>query len=103
MRQKLAMLLLILCCLVFQGADLGAAWFRRKLVRRTQAIFDSVAGGDQGPWKKYLPTTACTSMNGQQHEQGGSGGQHHTIAARVLGQNRAVESSEPYRRPCGHS
>ncbi|MFZ0478017.1 MAG: DUF4440 domain-containing protein [Terriglobales bacterium] len=27
---------------------------QEELVRRTQAIFDSVAGGDQGPWKKYF-------------------------------------------------
>src|SRR5260370_34794596 len=27
---------------------------QEELVRRTQELFDAVAGGNQGPWKKYL-------------------------------------------------
>jgi hypothetical protein len=54
MRQKLAMLLLILCLLGISGCRSGSSVVQEELVRRTQAIFDSVAGGDQGPWKKYF-------------------------------------------------
>jgi len=36
----------------------GAAITREELVRRTQELFDSVAGGDQAPWKKYFADDA---------------------------------------------
>ncbi len=39
----------------FSGcAPRGSAISQEELVRRTQELVDSVAGGDQGPWKKYF-------------------------------------------------
>jgi len=35
---------------------------QEELVRRTQELNDSVAGGDQGLGRSTLPTTACTLM-----------------------------------------
>src|ERR1039458_4095941 len=32
----------------------GGTISQEELVRRTQELVDSVAGGDQGPWKKYF-------------------------------------------------
>ena len=36
----------------------GASISQDELVRRTQELVDSVAGGDKGPWKKYLADDA---------------------------------------------
>ncbi len=54
MRRKLAMSLLSLCLLGVSGCRSRSSVVQEELLRRTQAMFDSVAGGDQGPWKKYV-------------------------------------------------
>src|SRR5208337_680457 len=54
MRQMIAMLLLILGLLVCSGCRTTSGVIQQELIRRTQQMFDSVAGGDQAPWKKYF-------------------------------------------------
>jgi len=50
-------ILLIICCLLcnigcYRAGRGGVS--QDELVRRTQELFDSVATGDRGPWKKYF-------------------------------------------------
>jgi Domain of unknown function (DUF4440)/Domain of unknown function (DUF3471) len=55
MRTIIAMLLM--CIGLFLSAGCGRSHrtiSQQELVRRTQELVDSVAGGDQGPWKKYF-------------------------------------------------
>ena len=50
-------ILLMSCCLLFSlGCSRGdrAGISQDELVRRTQELFDSVAGGDRRPWRKYF-------------------------------------------------
>src|SRR5579863_1790663 len=47
---------LLLCCVlfVFSGCTRRPDITQAELVRRTQELFDSVATGNQVPWKKYF-------------------------------------------------
>jgi hypothetical protein len=52
---KIALLFVIVATLPFgNSCSRQHRTTQDELVRRTQAIFDSVAIGDQGPWKKYF-------------------------------------------------
>src|ERR1035438_5144885 len=55
MRYAASMSLICIGLLAFSGCgSRGATISQEELVRRTQELVDSVAGGDQGPWKKYF-------------------------------------------------
>jgi hypothetical protein len=67
--QSLAFRILLVCCasLVVAASSVsaqvpaaadGEKITQEELVRRTQALFDSVAGGDQTPWKLYFADDA---------------------------------------------
>lgn len=57
MVQSFCILLITSCLVLACGCSLGSAGpaiSQDELVRRSQELVDSVAGGDQGPWKKYF-------------------------------------------------
>ena len=51
-------LLLVALCAVGCMPEATTSITQAELVRRTQELFDSVAGGDQTPWKKYFAADA---------------------------------------------
>lgn len=49
-----AALLFAMCAIAAHASGDGEKITQEELVRRTQVLFDSVAGGDQAPWKLYF-------------------------------------------------
>ena len=55
MKAKLSvMLLAALACFIPPSLRAQDTITEAELIRRTQELFDAVAPGDQGPWKKYF-------------------------------------------------
>jgi len=73
---------------------------QEELVRRTQELFDAVAGGNQVPWKKYLADDCVYfDENGQSRPPQ----RPHAAAQRLFRQHQDCPRAKPCGGEYGHS